>query len=153
MEPTVINVHSSTLIMSLHNIFMPLQGPKSHKAMVNFDVNNVPLPSHFSRTVQSAIDNNTLNHQTSKCAFVRECVLFYEGICQFPTEKEYSAISKAVVDKYPCLKDIRSSEYWVCIEYSAMFNNVPSYISYRNGIQYYNLIIISVLHRQPSTSS
>ena len=139
MEPTVINIHSSTLIMSLHNIFMPLQGTKSHKAMV--------------RTVQSAIDNNTLNHQTNRCAFVRECVLFYEGICQFPTEKEYSAISKAVVDKYPCLKDIRSSEYWVCIEYSAMFNHVPSYISYRYGIQYYNLIIISVLHRQPSTSS
>ena len=79
----------------------------------SFDISNIVLPSCFSRRVQGAIDGNTLNEPDNRCAFVRECVQHFDSILPRPSENEYKAISKKIVDTYPSLKDARRSDYWV----------------------------------------
>ena len=54
-----------------------------------------------------------------RAAFVRECVTFYEPILPRPTEAEYRAITEALLDKYPCLKD-KGSQYWVGTEHDVL---------------------------------
>ena len=80
-----------------------------------FDVNKFDLPSQFSTRVQKAIDNGTLAdpENSHRAAFVRETVSFYEAILPTPTTVQYEAISRRMVDEYPCPKDARTSKYWV----------------------------------------
>ena len=78
-----------------------------------FNVREFFLPTHFSRKVQRAIDNGTLGEPDNRTAFVRETVAFFEGILPAPTTSQYEAISRKIVEKYPQLKDTRSSKYWV----------------------------------------
>lgn len=95
----------------LHTIYYLFKEPKS--ASSNFDTKNFSLPTHFSRKVTAAIADNTLGEPDNRAAFVREVVAFYEGILPTPSLSEYEAISRKVVEKYPCLQDARSSKYWV----------------------------------------
>lgn len=61
----------------------------------------------------TAIKNGNLRDADNRAAFVREVVAFYEGILPCPSTSEYEAISRQIVEKYPCLQDSRSSKYWV----------------------------------------
>ena len=83
--------------------------------MPKFDINQFDLPTHFSRRVQNAIDIGTLAdpEDSNRAAFVRETVAFYEPILPNPTPSQYEAISRRIVDKYSCLKDAKTSKYWV----------------------------------------
>ena len=66
---------------------------------------------HFQAEVENAIDKNELDTPENRQAFVRECVAYFEGILPRPSTVEYSAISRKICDKYPCLKDRRASKY------------------------------------------
>ena len=87
----------------------------------SFNIETFDLPSHFSRRVQSAIDNGTLvdSEGSNRAAFVRETVSFYEPILPTTTQTQYEAISRKIVDKYPCLKDAWTTKYWVSIVLSS----------------------------------
>ena len=61
------------------------------------------------------IADGTLGTADNRSAFVREVVSFYEGILPKPTTSEYEAISRKIVEKYPCLQDSKCSKYWVCL--------------------------------------
>lgn len=82
-------------------------------SQAQFDMNNFSLPTHFSRRVQTCIDNGTLAEPDNRAAFIREIVAFFEGILPSPTPAQYHAISKKVADQYPCLKDAKHTNYWV----------------------------------------
>lgn len=59
-----------------------------------FDVNNIVLPTAFSKRVQDAIESNTLAKPENRLAFIRECVSYFESYLERPTNEEYAAISK-----------------------------------------------------------
>ena len=87
-----------------------------HEAAIphtKFNINSIQLPSHFSKRVQDSIDSGTLAAESNRCAFVRECVSYYEAILPYPNEDQYNAICKKIVDNYPCLKDSKTTRYWV----------------------------------------
>ena len=94
-------------------LYVQVNSPCS--TLPTFNINKFDLPSHFSRRVQNAIENGTLAdpEDSNRAAFVRETVSFYEPILPTPTPAQYEAISRRIVDKYPCLKDARTSKYWV----------------------------------------
>ena len=68
----------------------------------------------FGQRVQRAIDSNHLTDYKERAAFVRECVAHYELVLPRPTQLQYTEIAKAILAKYPCLKD-RGTEYWVIL--------------------------------------
>ena len=73
-----------------------------------------PLPMSFSPCVTKAIaDNKILGN--NKLALIRECSLFYYGLCPYPTPKEYETMAKLLCDKYPDLKNKIpvNGSYWV----------------------------------------
>ena len=96
------------------------------------------LPTHFSRRVQNAIDNGTLADPEDKnrSAFVREVVSFYEPILPTPTPTQYEVIPRKIVEKYPCLKDAKTSKYWVSINNDCVLTLCRLFIvyAYNNGI-------------------
>ena len=49
--------------------------------------------------MQEAVDSGKIIFPTPRAAFVRECVAFYEPILPRPTEEEYLAITKALLEK------------------------------------------------------
>ena len=87
----------------------------SHEAITpsKFNINAIQLPTHFSRRVQECIDSGTLAAETNRCAFIRECVSYYEAILPYPDDDQYNAICKTIVDNYPCFKDSKTERYWV----------------------------------------
>ena len=71
------------------------------------------LPKVYSKKVQHAIENGELDQPTMRLAFIREIVTHFEGRLPDPTSEEYTAIAQKICNKYPCLKDAKSSRYWV----------------------------------------
>ncbi len=71
------------------------------------------LPTHFSRRVQTAIDNHLLVEPDHQAAFIREIVLYFQAYLPEPTTQDYAAISRKIVDKYPLLRDAKQSKPWV----------------------------------------
>ena len=78
-----------------------------------FDINNIVLPTIYSKKVQHAIENDELNQPPLRLAFVREIVSHFECRLPEPTSDEYTAIAKRLCDKHPNLKDPKKSRYWV----------------------------------------
>ena len=92
-------------------LYLLIQEPSCEATV--FDLKTFTLPSHFSRKVTAAITDGKLGEPDNRAAFVREVVAFYEGILPNPSLSQYEAISRKIVEKYPCLQDTRSSKYWV----------------------------------------
>ena len=80
-----------------------------------FDINNIILPTVFSKRIQDAIDNGTLGLSENRLGFVRECVAFFESILPRPTGEEYAAISRKFCSEYPSLQDKHHRNYWVSV--------------------------------------
>ena len=96
------------LIRILLFIYFFLQGSSK------FNVNNIVLPTVFSKRVQDAIDKDLLTKPENRLAFIRECVSFFESQLERPTVQEYTAISKKICDVYPAMKNMNHTKYWVC---------------------------------------
>lgn len=78
-----------------------------------FDVvTSISFPEKFSRRVSTAIESGELFAE-NRSAFVRECVDFYEPILPHPTKEQFNEISRGLCDKYPTLKDMKKTVYWV----------------------------------------
>lgn len=75
-----------------------------------------PLPTTFSGAVMKAISKNMLK-ANMKTRLLRECTLFYQGLCPYPRSNEYIEMAKTITNKYPELKDMnpKDGEYWVSI--------------------------------------
>ena len=77
---------------------------------ISFDINNIILPSIYSRRIQNAADSDNLKVTEIRNAFVRESVAYFERILPRPTHEQYSAISKAFCDKYPSLNRLSAND-------------------------------------------
>ncbi len=86
---------------------------KKESSWHEFDINNIILPSLFSKKVQDAIDNGKLGVPESRLLFVRESVAYFESRLPRPTAQEYATISKKFCDKYPALRNSQHTNYWV----------------------------------------
>lgn len=73
----------------------------------------ISFPEKFSRRVSTAIETGQLVAE-NRSAFVRECVDFYEPIIPTPTREQFNEISRGLCDRYPTLKDVKKTVYWVC---------------------------------------
>lgn len=82
-----------------------------------FDINNIILPTKFSKKVQDVLGGGELGKFENRCAFIRECVNYFETWLPRPTPEEYSAISKRICETYPVLKDTNHTKFWVCYGY------------------------------------
>ena len=76
---------------------------------------NTPLPTRFSFRVQKAIEKGELAEKEIRLAFVQDCVDYFQPLLPSPGREGYSEIAKKLCDTYPCLKDRRTSNYWVCM--------------------------------------
>lgn len=94
-----------------------------------FTINQITLPSKFSLKVQNAIERGELGDSTIRQVFVRECVAYFESRLPHPTADEYSNISRTICDTFPCLKDKRTSKYWVCTSRLSVFNTTTHSLS------------------------
>ncbi len=75
-----------------------------------------PLPtSVFTPEVLEAIKDQSKLKGLMKTRLLREASRFYWGICRRPTHDEYVAMSIALCDEYPPLKDKKpiNGKYWV----------------------------------------
>ena len=95
--------------VQMHILFLFFKEIESCK----FDVNNIILPTTFSKRVMHAIALNQLGQQHIRAAFLRECVAYFEKQLPRPTMEQFSQISKKICDEYPVLKDLNRSKYWV----------------------------------------
>ena len=87
-----------------------------NQAMKNQNLTkNFSLPTHFSLKVTSMIADGKLGDPDNWSAFVQEVVFLFEGILPKPTPSEYEAISRKIVEKYPCLQDSKCSKYWYVV--------------------------------------
>ena len=76
-----------------------------------FSISKIPLP-HFSKKTQAAIASGDIVLPLPRAAFMRECVAHYEPMLPRPTHEQYTAITKALLEQYPSLRD-RGTFYWV----------------------------------------
>ena len=87
--------------------------PSTELTWQKFDINNIVLPSVYSKRVQDAIDNGMLGDKDFRLAFIRESVSYFESRLPNPTPQEYAAISKKFCDKYTILRSSQRTKYWV----------------------------------------
>ena len=80
-----------------------------------FDINNIILPTIYSKKVQDAIEKDELGNPANRLAFIRESVAYFETRLPWPTSDEYSAISKKFCDHYPVFKNAHHTKYWVSV--------------------------------------
>ena len=73
-----------------------------------------PVLTNFTPNVLRAIENKQLLG-IMKTRLLRQAASFYWGLCPRPTHDEYVAMSIALCDKYPQLRDKMPSQgkYWV----------------------------------------
>ena len=80
-----------------------------------------PTPTVFTPDVAVAIEQNKLKG-LMKLRFLRQCVLFYWGVCPRPTPFEYRTMAITLCNKFPSLKDKKPKDgkYWVRINSSSI---------------------------------
>ena len=84
---------------------------KLDKARVGLPL-NLPFPDRFSIKVEKAIqDGNVLSMRRS---LIAEICTFYSGICSNPQQGDYKRIAIKTCEKFPELKDVTGSRFWVC---------------------------------------
>ena len=69
--------------------------------MLVFNLDKITLP-HFSSKTKAAIEAGTLSWNYQGC---EKCVAYYEPILLQLTGGQYTAIAKALLKKYPCLRN------------------------------------------------
>ena len=74
-----------------------------------FDIDNIILPTTFPKKVQDVLGGSELGKFENRCAFIRECVNYFETRLPRP-----NAISKKICETYPVLKDANHTKFWVC---------------------------------------
>ena len=73
-----------------------------------------PIPTVFTSDITNAIEQNRLKG-LMKYRLLRQCALFYWGVCPRPTPDEYKTIAITLCLKFPQLKDKKPKDgkYWV----------------------------------------
>ena len=82
----------------------------SHFQKLILNMSNIVL-LQFSLKTQAAIKSGNIADHRERTAFVR-CVAHYEPMLPRPTEEQYTAIARALLDVCPTLKD-NGTNYWV----------------------------------------
>jgi hypothetical protein len=72
------------------------------------------LPTAFSQAVKNAIQKKEITGNM-KLKLIREACEYYQGICSYPTAKEYEIMARTLCGKYPQLanKQIIKGSNWV----------------------------------------
>ena len=73
---------------------------------------NLPFPDIFSIKVEKAIQGG--NVLPMRRSLVAEICAFYSGFCNNPQQGDYKRMAMKTCEKFPELKDLTGSRYWVC---------------------------------------
>jgi hypothetical protein len=97
-----------------------------------------PLPTAFSQGLKEAIKNNNITGNT-KLKLIREACEYYQGICPYPTVKDYDNMARTLCSKFPQLanKQVVKGSNWV-----SLINTFNEYLLYTvNTILYSTLLL------------